>query len=100
MYFTLDFIMLFDPRSPQLFGPLLLGHDFSLAEIASAPFALRLAIVLPALRPSMQPDAIIDGSRGQGLTRLREWFAAVCARPSCACSLCFPTRSSSQITPA
>lgn len=65
-------------------GPFLLGNDFSIAEIASAPFALRLAKVLPALRPTILPDAIMAT---EGLTRLREWFAAVCARPSCAQSL-------------
>lgn len=64
-------------------GPFLLS-DFSLAETATAPFAMRLLTVLPALRPSHAPLALVEE---HGLQRLGEWLDAVRSRPSCAATL-------------
>jgi len=65
-------------------GPFLLGNDFSLAETATAPFALRFVKVLPGLRPALQPEAIMAE---EGLSRLSAWMGAVGARASCTNSL-------------
>jgi glutathione S-transferase len=66
-------------------GPFLLGSEFSLAEAATAPFAQRLSIVLPGLRPELGgPQAWIDEDK---LERLRAWMDAVCTRESCVESL-------------
>ena len=72
-------------------GPFLFGSDFTYAESAAAPFAQRLAIILPSLRPA------VDGGRPaldpkawmaeDSLTRLSGWMEAVCERPSCVDSL-------------
>jgi glutathione S-transferase len=65
-------------------GPFLLGKAFSLAEVATAPFVMRFAKVLPGLRPSIQPNELMAQ---EGLTRLSEWLDAVCARPSCTATI-------------
>lgn len=62
-------------------GPFVLGSDFSLAEAATAPFAQRLVVVLPKLRPELGEP--LDWIAADGLTRLSEWMGAVCSRPSC-----------------
>lgn len=61
-------------------GPFLLGSTFSLAEEACAPFAQRFFTVLPGIRPEHNPIALLEE---HGLTRLLDWFEAVCTRPSC-----------------
>jgi len=61
-------------------GPFLLGDTFSLAEIATAPFAQRFVAVLPGLRPALNPRRILEE---EGLARLSAWLDAVVARPSC-----------------
>lgn len=65
-------------------GPFLLGDSFSYAECAAAPFAQRLRVVLPGLRPQLD---FKDWVREDGLERLDAWMDAVCARPSCVDSL-------------
>lgn len=65
-------------------GPFLLGDRFSLAEIATAPFAQRFAAVLPGMRPALQPRQMFADD---GLTRLSAWLEAVCARPSCTATI-------------
>jgi len=65
-------------------GPFLLGERFSLAEMATAPFALRFLVVLPGLRPSVDPVRLMEEN---GLSRLAAWMEAVRARPSCTASL-------------
>lgn len=65
-------------------GPFLLGGQFSLAEMATAPFALRFLVVLPGLRPAIDP---LELMRERGLSRLMAWMEAVRARPSCTASL-------------
>ena len=64
-------------------GPYLHGGEFSYAEYAAAPFAQRLAIVLPGLRPALGLDAWWESE----LPRLAKWMEAVCSRPSCVDSL-------------
>lgn len=61
-------------------GPFLHGQHFSLAEICTAPMALRFMAVLPGLRPSLDPTRMLEED---GLHRLRAWLEAVCLRPSC-----------------
>lgn len=61
-------------------GPFLFGAEFSYAEAAAAPFAQRMAIVLPGVRPAHDPRAWIAED---GLSRLSDWLDAVCDRPSC-----------------
>jgi glutathione S-transferase len=65
-------------------GPFLLGDRFSLAEIATAPFAQRFAAVLPGMRPALEPRQILAND---GLTRLSIWLDAVCSRPSCSATI-------------
>lgn len=65
-------------------GPFLFGEEFSYAEAAAAPFAQRLAIVLPGVRPNLQPKVWMEED---GLDRLARWMGAVCERPSCVESL-------------
>ena len=65
-------------------GPFLHGADFSYAEFACAPFAARLAVVLPGLRPALDPLQWMDDD---DLPRLRAWFEATCSRASCADTL-------------
>jgi len=65
-------------------GPFLLGERFSLAEMATAPFALRFLVVLPGLRPELEPLRLMEERK---LDRLRAWMAAVRERPSCVGSL-------------
>lgn len=65
-------------------GPFLLGDRFSLAEIATAPFAQRFVAVLPGMRPDLEPRQILADD---GLTRLNAWLDAVCARPSCSATI-------------
>jgi len=79
-----------DLRAMDLFlketgpGPFLLGKAFSYAECAAAPFAQRLSVVLPGLRPALDLKVWM---REEGLERLAEWMDAVCAHPSCVESL-------------
>mmetsp|Transcript_26595 Transcript_26595/g.74428 ORF Transcript_26595/g.74428 Transcript_26595/m.74428 type:complete len:166 (+) Transcript_26595:350-847(+) len=61
-------------------GPFLLGERFSLAEVATAPFAQRFMTVLPGTRPTVDPRQILEE---EGLFRLSTWLTAVCTRPSC-----------------
>lgn len=61
-------------------GPFLFGEAFSYAEFAAAPFAQRLSIVLPGLRPALSLKAWMEED---GLERLVKWMDAVCAQPSC-----------------
>jgi len=65
-------------------GPFLFGEAFSYAECAAAPFAQRLSIVLPGLRPELSLKAWVHED---GLHRLGTWIESVCARPSCVESL-------------
>lgn len=65
-------------------GPFLLGERFSLAEMATAPFALRFLIVLPGLRPAVDPVSLM---KQKELHRLSAWMSAVRERPSCTASL-------------
>lgn len=65
-------------------GPYLLGSEFSYAEYACAPFAQRLAIVLPGLRPELDP---MQWAVDDELPRLKSWLESVCSRPSCVESL-------------
>ena len=65
-------------------GPFLFGSEFSYAEAAAAPFAQRLATVLPGLRPEHDPRKWMAEDE---LSRLADWLTAVCARPSCADTL-------------
>lgn len=70
-------------------GPFLLG-EFSFAEAAVAPFAQRLAILLPGLRSELTdgPGSPLDAWLAEdGLTRLKSWLEAVVTRPSCVDSL-------------
>lgn len=60
-------------------GPYLHGSEFSYAEYACAPFAARLAVVLPGLRPELDPLQWMKDD----LPRLHGWFEATCARASC-----------------
>lgn len=59
-------------------GPFLLGK-WSGAESSTAPFATRVATVLPGLRPSIDPFAMMEEMK---LKRLSMWLTAVCSRPS------------------
>ena len=72
-------------------GPFLFGSDFSYAEAAAAPFAQRLAIILPNLRPAVEGGRPALDPKAwmaeDSLTRLSDWMDAVCARPSCVDSL-------------
>lgn len=65
-------------------GPFLCGDEFTYAESAAAPFAQRLAIVLPGLRPHLDPMRWLEDD---GCDRLAKWMDAVCKRPSCVNSL-------------
>ncbi|KAL1529167.1 hypothetical protein AB1Y20_000126 [Prymnesium parvum] len=65
-------------------GPFLAGEHFSLAEMATAPFALRFLAVLPGLRPELKPMELL---KERGLSRLGAWMQAVSERPSCTQSL-------------
>ena len=60
-------------------GPFLFGEEFSYAESAAAP-AQRLSIVLPGLRPHLNPMKWMEED---GCERLAAWMEAVCSRPSC-----------------
>ena len=61
-------------------GPYLLGSRWSYAESTTAPFAARFATVLPALRPDLDPYAMMADD---GLSALSAWMEAVVSRPSC-----------------
>jgi len=68
--------------APEAEGPFFLGDDFSLADIALAPFWQRMTTVLRAYRrfdPAASP-------------RLQAWYEAVQARPSFRCTVVDPER--------
>ena len=65
----------------MVMAPFVLGETFSIAEAATAPIAMRLALVLPGLRPSL--DTPLQWCEEDGLPRVARWMDAVCARPSC-----------------
>jgi len=60
-------------------GPFLFS-EFGYAEAAVAPFAQRLAIVLPGVRPQLSVRAWMEEDQ---LDRLCGWMDAVCSRSSC-----------------
>ena len=59
-------------------GAFLLGERFSLAECNAAPFLQRCCAILPEFT-GIHPLQLCDE---QGLGRLKDWIAAVLARPS------------------
>ena len=61
-------------------GPFVLGDTFSFAECATAPFAQRLAAVLPGMRPSLDVSKYMATEK---LSHVSRWMTAVCERPSC-----------------
>jgi glutathione S-transferase len=62
-------------------GPFLCGERFSIAEAATAPFAMRLATVLPGMRPELGEP--LSWMKEEGLSEAQRWLEAVCSRPSC-----------------
>jgi len=61
-------------------GPFLLGNEWTSAESNTAPFATRFSTVLPGLRPSVDPQRLMEED---GLDALQRWMGAVCSRESC-----------------
>jgi glutathione S-transferase len=52
-------------------GSFLLGAKYSLAEVATSPFLVRLVKVVPQLRQQVDALAIVDE---KGLTRVKAWI--------------------------
>ena len=58
--------------------------DIRVASLIHRPFALRFLVVLPGLRPELNPRELMSE---RGLERLSAWMDAVRVRPSCTASL-------------